>query len=296
MYRLVFQSPNASRPPITGDAGTLVIGREAGCGLQLTEAGVRDRHAAIERRADGYYLRDLIGSRTVRINDKAVSDQRLKSGDALEIGAIRLDFQVLQEAAGGRRAFDSWQALAGVIVVVLVAGQIGFFGWIFSQPHPRNMKLDIVKGKQAKPPAPADPVNSPPPPLVPLVPVTPPPTTVPPAAPVALSRLLKIARVDRVDGAVDVTLRIQIKAQVGERQLDPANVSVNVQCFSTTTKTPATQNLTAPAVWENFTSKQLLAHFNIPPAQCAGYVVRTYYRKQLQDVLAMPAGLAAAAP
>jgi len=45
-----------------------------------------------------------------------------------------------------REKLDSFggEALAGVTVVVLVAGQIGFFGWILSQPHPRNMKLDTI--------------------------------------------------------------------------------------------------------------------------------------------------------
>src|SRR5258708_3368016 len=98
MYRLTFQSRDATRAPVTGDTAALVIGRDAGCNLQLTEAGVRDRHATIERRANGYYLRDLVGNRTVRVNDKATGDQRLRSGDEIEIGAVRFAFQVLQDA------------------------------------------------------------------------------------------------------------------------------------------------------------------------------------------------------
>jgi len=296
MYRLVFQSRDATRAPITGDAGILVIGRETGCGLQLTEAGVRDRHAAIERRADGYYLRDLIGSRTVRVNDKAASDQRLSSGDEIEIGAVRAVFQVLQDTPGGRRAFDTWQAVAGVTVTALVIGQIMFFGWIFSQPHPRNMKLDIVKGKQARQQKAIRPVSPTPQPLAPLVPVTPAPVPAAPVAPATLNRMLKIVKVERVDGAANVTLRIQIKAQVRERELDPTVVSVSVQCFNPANKLLATQELTVPANWENFSPKQLHAHFNVLPAQCAGYVVRTYFRKQLQDVSASSPAVAGVAP
>ena len=292
MYRLEFQSRDDTRAPLTGDAGTLVIGRDAGCQLQLTAAGVRDRHAAIERRPDGYYLRDLVGNRTVRINDQAVGDQRLRSGDEIEIGAVRLVFQVLQDAASARRAFDLWQALAGVLVVALVAGQLRFFGWIFTQPHPRTTKLDSIKAKQTtgEPSTP-----TPPPALVPLVPITPSPPPTVPVTPPTLSRMLKIARVDPLNGAADVTLRIQIKAQVGERQLDLDAVSVSVLCFGLN-KPPLRQELTAPTNWENFSSKQMLAHFNIPPAQVAGYVVRTYYRKQLQDQWASSPDLAARAP
>ena len=175
-------------------------------------------------------------------------------------------------------------------VAILVTGQIGLFGWIFSQTRPRNMRTDITKGR---PPAKlAAPTNSVPPPLLPLVPLIAAPAPTTPAAPVTLSRLLKIARIDHTDSATDRTLHIQDKAQVGERQLDPAAVSVSVQWFGAAGQAPVAQSLIVPAVWENFTSKQLTARFVGPPAQCAGYVVRTYYRKQLQDVSAVPPALA----
>jgi hypothetical protein len=108
--------------------------------------------------------------------------------------------------------------------------------------------------------------------------------------------MLRIARVDRVDGPTDITLRVQSKAQVGERQLDPTAVSVSVQAFTAPTKPPVTQTLTAPANWENFTCKQLSARFAIPPAQYAGSVVRTYYRNQLQDVWASSPALTTTGP
>ena len=69
----------------------------------------------------------------------------------------------------------------------------------------------------------------------------------------------------RVDG-----VHIQIKAQVAERTLDPAEISVSVHCGA------AVQLLPVPTDWENFTSRTL----NAP---CAGSAVRTYYRKILQD-------------
>jgi hypothetical protein len=54
--------------------------------------------------------------------------------------------------------------------------------------------------------------------------------------------------------------------------------------------------LNAPLDWENFTTRVFTARFFSPPQQCAGYVVRTYYRKQLQDAVAAPPALLNAAP
>jgi hypothetical protein len=295
MYRLIFPTREASRPPLLGDTQPVTIGRAPGCSLQLTDAGVRDHHATIERRPDGYYLRDHVGNRTVRVNDHAVSDRRLSSGDHIEIGAARLQFQIVHDLPGSRRAFDIWQALAGLVVVALVVGQLGFFGWIFAQPHPRNMKLDIVKGKQPKadPPPPAPAASAPD--LPALVPATPAPP-LPAPAPAPLHRQLRVLRVDRVDGAADFTIRLQIKAQARERELDLAAAQILLQCYTAGQKLLATHEVPLPAAWENFTTKLLTLRLPHPPAQCAGYVVRTYYRKQLQDVWASTPALVAGNP
>jgi hypothetical protein len=79
--------------------------------------------------------------------------------------------------------------------------------------------------------------------------------------------MIKIVRVDQTDS----TLRIQVKAQVGERALDAGAVGVSVQCAGNIVW------LLVPADWENFTTRALTAR------ACAGAVVRTYYRKRLQD-------------
>ncbi|MCG3146646.1 MAG: hypothetical protein PCFJNLEI_00080 [Verrucomicrobiae bacterium] len=296
MYRLTFQSRDATRAPFTGDAAPVTIGRAAGCTLQLTAAGLHDHHATLDRRADGYYLRDLVGSRTVRVNDQAINDHRLSSGDEIEIGAVRMHFHIIHDTPGSRRAFDIWQAVAGAAVLLLVLGQIGFLGWIFAQPHPRNMKLDIVKGKQAKAlnAAPVVPPPTEPVPLAPLVPLTPAPAVA--APPPVLNRQLKITRVDRVEGRADVTWRIQIKAQVRDRQLDSSAVQIIVHCYSAGNQLIATQEAPRPAAWENFSSKQIPVRVNLAPARCAGCVVRTYYRQQLQDIWASAPALATPAP
>jgi pSer/pThr/pTyr-binding forkhead associated (FHA) protein len=255
MYRLHFQNTQTS---FTGRDSVTVIGRDAGCTLRLNAAGLSDRHAAIERRADGFYLRDLGSATGSRINGQPVTEQRLTSGDEIELGAVRAQFEVLHLPPAQRRAFDPLQLLAGVAVVGLVAGQIVLFGWIFSQEHPRRGRTDIVKGSKQQAKQAAPPVNDTPPVLAPL------PATESPAAPPSpvLNRKIWITRVDGN--------RIQLKAQVGESRLDTAQVGVSVQCAD------GVRWLPVPNDWENFTSHA----FNAP---CAPQNVRTYYRKVLQD-------------
>ena len=271
MYRLVFQPHTTARQPVAGDAAHLLIGRAANCGLCLTDAGVRDQHAAIERHDTGYIINDLTNSNSVRVNGIAITSQRLTTGDEIELGTVRLKFEVVHEPPPGRRAFDSWQFFGIGLVAVLVVGQLALFVWIFSQPHPRNAHIDIVTPKT--PESTTAPVPAAAPALVPLAASVPAVT----GAPEVLSRMLKIVRVERTD---PTTLRVIIKAQVGDRQLDPKAVAVSVQCFPA--PPGGIQWLTIPVTWENFKTKELSARL---PGLCPNYIVRTFYKNQPQDVV-----------
>ena len=277
MYRLLFQSRTAVRAPVTNDAACLLIGRSAACGLQLTEAGVCDQHAAIDRRSTGYFIRDLTNSNGVHVNGTAITDQRLTTGDEVELGAVRLIFEVVHEPPPERRAVDLWQFFGAGIVVALIVGQLALLAWIFEQPHPHQARTDIVARKPVEPTAP--------PPVATNLPALTPLTSggiVPASTPEILSRMLKIIQANRTTAA---TLHISILARVGDRQLDPAAITVSVQPYRTLTQPGPLQWLTMPANWENFKSKEFVAHL---PDPCVGYIVRTYYRQQPQDTLATP--------
>jgi pSer/pThr/pTyr-binding forkhead associated (FHA) protein len=288
MYRLISQQ-NA---PFTGGDTTVVLGRDSLCAVRLTDAGVSDRHAQIERRADGYYVRDLSSATGVRVNGQRVTEQRLAGGDEIALGGVKFTFEVAHEPPPERRAFDPLQSLAFTVVALLVVSQIALFVWIFSQPHPRRGRTDIVRGIRGQQREARAATNNAPQPLAPL----PPTETVTTNTPVneVLNRMLRITRVDRTDAADSVALRIQVKAQVGERKLEPAEASVGVQFFNAAGKPKDIQWLNIPADWENFSTRTLAVKLFEPPAQCTGFVIRTYYRKKLQDVYAMPATLASA--
>lgn len=308
MYRLLFQDRRSPRPPFVARELMTVIGRDPDCHLQLTENGVSYRHAAIERKVDGYYVRDLGSAVGVRVNGTAVTEQRLSSGDEIELGAVKVRFEFVHDPSTKSRRLDFLQLLATTVIAVTLAGQLGVLGWIVSQPRPRHVREESKKaGRQASPEQVAAPaaIREP----VPLVAeplsqsvgsTTLPATTRSEPEVAALNQMIKIVRVDRVDGADDVKLTIQAKAQVGERELDAAAVAISMQFL----RQPATGRAgtwLAPVwldvgSWGNFTTKRFAIRFAHPPSELTGYVVRSYYRKQLQHVYGAPAMLAATAP
>ena len=299
MYRLLFENRTLSREPFVTREPLIFIGRDAACSLRLSENGVSDRHAAIERREDGYYVRDLGSANSVRVNGQLVGKQRLTSGDELEVGSVRLRFEIVHEPPSHRRPLDLLQVAAAAIVVIIILGQLALFRWIFSESRPRHLRTDRELGP-SKPPVSATPsANS----AVPLassgalsplaggtaVPATP-VTTIPPV----LNRMIKILHVERREGSDGVTLQIQVRAQVGERELDAAAVAVGVQFIASPEMKSVWLNI--PGKWENFTTRTFAVRYGNSPHQLQGYVVRTYYRKQLQDAVAAPPNLLVTTP
>jgi hypothetical protein len=299
MYRLLFEDRTYSREPFVTREPLAFIGRDAACSLRLAENGVSDRHAAIERREDGYYVRDLCSANGVRVNGQLVGSQRLTSGDELEVGSVRLRFEIVHEPPSHRRPLDLLQVAAVAIVVFVIFGQLGLFGWIFSESRPRHLRTDMGRApsqpQASSSTSPANPTG----PLasseglprleggtvIPTAPATTPPV---------LNRMIKIQRVNPRDDTEGVTLQIQVKAQVGERELDTTALAIGVQFVASREVQTVWVNI--PVNWENFTARTFTARYAGAPRQLQGYVVRTYYRKQLQDALAMPPSLLTTTP
>jgi hypothetical protein len=180
------------------------------------------------------------------------------------------------------RPLDPLQAAATGCVALLVAGQLSLLAWILTQPHPRRGPTDIVRGKSnfLKPPTTS---AAPEPDELPPLPATDSP---PAAQPPALNRMLRITGVDRHDAADHVQLRIPVKAQVGERELEKNAVAISVQFLTRKSTEPVW--LAIPVDWDNFSTRAFSVRWDGSPFECTGYVVRTYYRQQLQDQVVVP--------
>jgi hypothetical protein len=305
MYRLLFLNRVMPKEPVVVDLPSLVIGRRAECHVQLAEPGVSDRHAIIERHADGYYVREFDSSSRIRVNGVVTTRHRLASGDELEIGPVHLCFEIVHGTGvrRQRRPVDLLQVLAAAIVVAVIGGEIALLSSMFSENRPNKVKLDAARSTQAEQPgigpsgssAPAAPSSSGP--RLQRDVVKP---TAAAAEPTVLKRMIRIARVDRSGTGDSVSITIQAKAQVGERELDASAVAICVQ-FAAMDGTGSGTNWRKPVwlsipTWENFTSKAFTVKFPGSVREYVGCVVRTYYHKQMQDIATMPPSLRPLAP
>lgn len=291
MYRLVFENLPTPRPPLTGLTDRLLIGRDPSCQLRLIEPGVSDRHAAIERRADGWYICDLASVNGVRVNDRPVTEQRLASGDRIEIGPVRLRFEI-DHTAGQPRRWSPLQLFAAIIIGTTLAVQLGVILWVLLQPRSRHMRVHaaVKLEEPTSPPSAPSPVLSTTPPLA-LATAPSPPRSVSAPEPVVLNRKIRIERLT-ADGP---TLHILARAQVGERRLDRELVAVTAEWFvvdeaGRTVSAGPPIPVEIPA-WENFEARTLTVRVTSPPPRLAGFVVRTYYGGELQDLAATPPAL-----
>ncbi len=305
MYRLVFQNRAAPKEPVVVELPSVVIGRDAACNVQLVEAGVSGRHAAIERHTDGYYLHDLDSVGGVCINGKPVRESRLASGDELEVGGARIRFEIVHGTGGKqqRHPVDLLQALAITIVLLVIGGQVALLRSMFSEERPRKVKLEtaLVTHPDQTTAAPAEPMttnpaalNEPRPPVAAVV------SAPPVAEPAVWNRMIRIARVDRSESGGAVNITIQAKAQVGERELNTGAVAICVQ-FAALAGTGSSVVWREPIwlpipQWENFSTKLFTVRFPGAPREFVGFVVRTYFRKQMQDIAAAPPSLRPLAP
>jgi predicted component of type VI protein secretion system len=303
MYRLVFQNDAARKGPLVVERPSLVIGRRADCHIQIAEAGVCDHHATIERQADGYHIRNLDSGAIICVNGDVIRNRRLASGDELEIGPVHIHFEVLYgvSATQHRRLIDPLEVLAVAVVVAVISAQIALLASLFSENRPKKVKLDAARNLQAAQaaaaassstaPAPAEAAHSPRPPAV---------ATPPAPEPTVLNRMIRITRVDRSESGEAVSLTIQAKAQVGARELDTSAVGICVQ-FAALGAGGAGVDWRKPIwvtipQWENFASKAFTVRFPGAARELTGFVVRTYYGRQLQDIAASPPSLRPLAP
>ena len=301
MYRLQFLNPVVPKEPMVVNLPSSTIGRDATCEIQLPEKGVGDRHARIERRGDGYYLHDLDSPNGSFVNGQRVLDQRLTSGDELEIGGVRMRFEVGHGVVGEtRRPLDLLQLLAITVVVLVIGGEIALLSSIFSESRPTR-KVNISRGWRGEAATTKSTESAAATAVAPdsasegstASPVSSPAGGAP--VPAVLNRMIRIVRVDRLESGGVATLTIQAKAQVGERELDTRAVAICVQ-FATSggSAKPVSWRdpiwLPIPA-WDNFKSKVFTVRFPGASGEMTGFAVRSYYRQQLQDIARAPTSL-----
>jgi adenylate cyclase len=99
--RIRFQSEGRERTFTVGEH-PVVIGRSADSDLHIAHESISRRHAQITREGEGWLLRDLESKNGSRVNTFHVQEQRLRDGDRLDLGTIRLYVEIGPESIASR--------------------------------------------------------------------------------------------------------------------------------------------------------------------------------------------------
>ena len=103
------------------------IGRAPGAHLSLPVEGVWDRHLEIHFcRGDGFHLQIHPGA-LVSVNGQLVGQARLRNGDCLELGSVKLRFWL---AAAAQRSLRAREVLTWLALAALFAFQLGLIYWL----------------------------------------------------------------------------------------------------------------------------------------------------------------------
>lgn len=157
MFRLIFQTGPFKGKRLAIQRGPVIIGRDPDCHISVPEDAISRKHAVIELRDDGFFIRDLGSINGILVNEKHCRESRLEHGDTVKIGRTKILFQLLKQADVQEVRLvthSQGMAFAAVVFIILVqlAFVIGFSVW----------RRDIAKNPEAlpsetssRPPAPA---------------------------------------------------------------------------------------------------------------------------------------------
>lgn len=137
MYRLIILTGPQSGQRITVQREPMVIGRDPDCAVCLKDDEVARKHAVLEHRPEGLFVRDLGSMNRILVNKNEVRETRLKHGDTIELGLTRLLVQALVQADIVEEPpvipSNKLPVLAGLLIAVALLGAAGYWfkGWLY---------------------------------------------------------------------------------------------------------------------------------------------------------------------
>ena len=133
MYRLIILTGPSTGLRVTIESKPMVIGRDPDCAIRVADEEVARKHAVLEHKPDGIYIRDLGSMNRILVNQHEVREMRLKHGDVIELGLTRFLVQALvqadvtdEEHMGKRARKVALASVAAAFLALLVAA--GFVG------------------------------------------------------------------------------------------------------------------------------------------------------------------------
>lgn len=145
MYRLIFHNGQFSGRRFAVQQGTLLIGRDPSCEVNLADDDlVSQHHAQLEQRRDGVWLKDLGSMSPTTVNGEVVEEVKLRSGDKIEIGRTHIEFQSIETLVStSRRRISHMHILALLAVggILLLEAVFIFVFPIWQRPYLERPKL-----------------------------------------------------------------------------------------------------------------------------------------------------------
>ncbi len=113
----------------------LVIGRSVEADLNLQDPLVSRKHCVIEKRKNEFLVRNVSTTNPLLLNEVAIAEKRLYSGDQLKIGNTTLAFisdrsedgRKVEIKAGARRTRSGWGIWFSVFLLFIFACYFGYF-------------------------------------------------------------------------------------------------------------------------------------------------------------------------
>lgn len=134
LYRIIVITGPLKGQQITVEKEPMTFGRDPECSVSVPDEEMARRHAVVEHKEEGLFIRDLGTMNKILVNKHEVREARLKHGDVIELGRTRFLVQASVEAeVAGDRAVSRGSEIrfaAGVFAVLLAAAAAaGFYFW-----------------------------------------------------------------------------------------------------------------------------------------------------------------------
>lgn len=128
MIELIVINDPAPGRRFHADAAPVRLGRRADLEVVLRDAGVWENHAEIAANDDGWFLIRAVGAAHVSVNEHPIKEHRLRNGDVLGMGSVKLQFTLRnppQRSLKGREVAAWLMIVAVVCLAVIVMFAIG---------------------------------------------------------------------------------------------------------------------------------------------------------------------------
>ncbi|MFN0111899.1 MAG: MFS transporter [Blastocatellia bacterium] len=136
--RLTIHQPDGITSEISLSAKPITLGKVAENDIVIADGAISRRHAEIEMRADGVFIKDLNSLNGTFVNGKKISQQHwlLNDGDEISIGRTRISLHLLPAAAPETSVADKEKAPVTVTPELDVR---------ITALTPENLKFDSAK-------------------------------------------------------------------------------------------------------------------------------------------------------